>query len=87
MVFFDAARDETGNPRLSVMPQWWYYLIITIPLTIVIFLAWIIWQRWDRPGLFGFSFSMPVAGKNAKHQSGMTPNDTVLSPLPGINGT
>ncbi|PPQ86187.1 hypothetical protein CVT25_006930 [Psilocybe cyanescens] len=40
MVFF----DTQGN-SLSVGPQWWLFPVITIPLTIAVFVAWVLWQR------------------------------------------
>ncbi|PPQ93028.1 hypothetical protein CVT25_006210, partial [Psilocybe cyanescens] len=40
MVFF----DTQGN-SLSVGSQWWLFPVITIPLTIAVFVAWVLWQR------------------------------------------
>ena len=51
MVFFYNVEDQHGTAKLAVMPQWWYFLAITISLTILVFLTWIIWQRWKAQAL------------------------------------
>lgn len=45
MTFFDTATDENGKTVLRVLPEWWYFLAATIPLTAIIFAFWIWWQR------------------------------------------
>ncbi|TFK41433.1 hypothetical protein BDQ12DRAFT_732985 [Crucibulum laeve] len=46
MVFFNSGFDSLGRPVLSVAPQWWYFPAITIPLTVLVFCIWVLWQRW-----------------------------------------
>jgi membrane protein implicated in regulation of membrane protease activity len=41
--FFDYA--ETG---LRVSGKWWVLLAVTIPLTIVVFVVWLLWLRFRR---------------------------------------
>ena len=46
MAFFNTGIDETGRAGLlSVSPQWWYFPIITVPLTILVFGVWQWWRR------------------------------------------
>ncbi|KAF8963524.1 hypothetical protein BDZ97DRAFT_1758596 [Flammula alnicola] len=42
MVFFNTTPDNS----LSVGPQWWIFLVITVPLTVVVFATWVLWQRY-----------------------------------------
>ncbi|KAF6751412.1 hypothetical protein DFP72DRAFT_907517 [Ephemerocybe angulata] len=45
MVFFDtSASPTTGHLGLSIAPSWWLYPVITIPLTILVFIAWNGWR-------------------------------------------
>ena len=44
MVFFHGT-DANGTATFGASPQWWYYPVITIPLTIVVFIIWAIWRR------------------------------------------
>ena len=46
MVFFDTKTNENGTESIIVGRQWWLFLIITIPLTILVFATWIAWQRY-----------------------------------------
>ncbi|TFK41430.1 hypothetical protein BDQ12DRAFT_677968 [Crucibulum laeve] len=46
MVFFNSGFDSQGRPVVSVAPQWWYFPVITIPLTILVFFIWVLWRRW-----------------------------------------
>ncbi|TFK41431.1 hypothetical protein BDQ12DRAFT_720286 [Crucibulum laeve] len=46
MVFFNNGFDSLGRPVVSVAPQWWYFPVITIPLTILVLCIWVLWQRW-----------------------------------------
>lgn len=45
MTFFDTDIDENGKTVLRVLPEWWYFLAATIPLTAMIFAFWIWWQK------------------------------------------
>ncbi|KAL8805347.1 MAG: hypothetical protein Q9182_002021 [Xanthomendoza sp. 2 TL-2023] len=45
MVFFNTGRDEHGKATMEVSPLIWYYPVITIPLTILVFGVWEIWRR------------------------------------------
>ena len=45
MTFFDTTVDDKGKAVLQVLPEWWYFLAGTIPLTITIFVIWIWWQK------------------------------------------
>ncbi|KAF9474384.1 hypothetical protein BDN70DRAFT_899013 [Pholiota conissans] len=45
MVFFDSHPGNAGRMELSVAPQWWLFPLVTIPLTIIVFLVWVIWRR------------------------------------------
>ncbi|KAF8963510.1 hypothetical protein BDZ97DRAFT_1820257 [Flammula alnicola] len=45
MVFFNSQTTATGQTILSVTPQWWLFPSITIPLTILVFIIWLLWQR------------------------------------------
>jgi amino acid permease len=45
MVFFDSHPGTAGRMELSVAPQWWLFPSITIPLTIIVFIIWLIWRR------------------------------------------
>lgn len=45
MIFFDAGNPDGGLGKVTVSPQWWLFPVITIPLTIIVFLVWIIWKR------------------------------------------
>ncbi|KAJ2914152.1 hypothetical protein MD484_g6251, partial [Candolleomyces efflorescens] len=42
MVFFEAGGDSTGY--LTVTRGWWLYPVITVPLTVIVFLVWNIWR-------------------------------------------
>jgi surface polysaccharide O-acyltransferase-like enzyme len=46
MTFFNFQEDNTGNQQFQVSEKWWYFLAATIPLTIIVFLVWIAWQKW-----------------------------------------
>ncbi|KAL8945717.1 MAG: hypothetical protein Q9222_007782 [Ikaeria aurantiellina] len=45
MAFFNTGIDENGKATLQVSPLVWYFPVITIPLTIVVFIVWEIWRR------------------------------------------
>ena len=45
MTFFSSSADASGKPTLTVLPEWWYFPVATIPLTILVFGCWRLWQR------------------------------------------
>lgn len=45
MVFFYSENDSNGNITFETMPQLWYFLAITVGLTVLVFLSWMVWQR------------------------------------------
>lgn len=45
MVYFTVDKDQDGSIRLVVMPQLWQFVVITIGLTVLVFMVWIVWQR------------------------------------------
>ena len=45
MAFFNNGTDTSGQPTLTVLPQWWIFPVITIPLTLLVFGLWRIWQQ------------------------------------------
>jgi len=46
MVFFDTKANENGSESIVVGRQWWLFPTITIPLTIVVLVTWVVWQRY-----------------------------------------
>ena len=44
MVFFHA--DTDTSKTLGVSSQWWLYLAVTVPLTIIVFGSWVVWLQW-----------------------------------------
>ena len=45
MTFFGNSADTSGHPTLTVLPQWWYFPVATVPLTALVFGFWRLWQR------------------------------------------
>ena len=45
MTFFTSSTDASGVASLSVLPQWWYFPVATIPLTILVVGCWRLWQQ------------------------------------------
>ena len=45
MAFFNNGTDTSGQPTLTVLPQWWIFPATTIPLTLLVFGLWRIWQQ------------------------------------------
>ena len=45
MVFFDFQEDASGTQTFQVSDRWWYFLAATIPLTVIVFVVWIVWQK------------------------------------------
>ncbi|KAL8679100.1 MAG: hypothetical protein Q9186_004595 [Xanthomendoza sp. 1 TL-2023] len=62
MVFFNAGTDEHGKATMEVSPHIWYYPVITIPLTILVFGVWEVWRR--KRQARSKAFENPVAGKD-----------------------
>jgi hypothetical protein len=52
MTFFQARTDANGRPTFAVSPQWWYFPLVTVPLTILVFGGWAVWKR--KRGVAGF---------------------------------
>lgn len=69
--------DDTGQTKLAVTPQWWYFVAITLPLTIIIFLIWMVWQRWER----GYKFEIILQSLLGRFFTarGPPPKTTLLS--------
>jgi ammonia channel protein AmtB len=44
MVFFDFTVDVNGRSAFTVSHRIWYYVVITVPLTILVFAVWVTWQ-------------------------------------------
>ena len=70
MTFFDTAIDENGKTVLQVLPEWWYFLAATIPLTAMIFAFWSWWQkqRNAKGGQNLYRPSMDITTERAKEQ-------------------
>ena len=86
MTFFDTATDENGKTVLRVLPEWWYFLAATIPLTAMIFAFWIWWQkqRNAKGGQNRYRLSTDITTERAKEQRS---EDYALQKLhPSING-
>ena len=45
-MFFDTKANENGSESIVVGKQWWLFPAVTIPLTIVVFATWVVWQRY-----------------------------------------
>jgi hypothetical protein len=45
MTFFNFQQDELGNQQFQVSTRWWYFLAATLPLTVLVFTVWIVWQK------------------------------------------
>lgn len=37
--------DASAQPTMTVLPQWWIFAVTTVPLTLLVFGIWRIWQR------------------------------------------
>lgn len=46
MTLFNFQEDSTGNQQFQVTDKWWYFIAATVPLTAIVFLIWIFWQKW-----------------------------------------
>ena len=46
MAFFDSKANGSGSESLIVGRQWWLFPVITIPLTVLVFIIWVAWQRY-----------------------------------------
>jgi len=47
MVFFDTKANDDGSESIIVGRQWWLFPAITIPLTVLVFALWVVWQRYS----------------------------------------
>lgn len=45
MAFFNNGTDALGQATLTVLPQWWIFPAVTIPLTLLVFGLWRLWQQ------------------------------------------
>jgi hypothetical protein len=45
MTFFNFQEDGVGREQFQVSKRWWYFLAATIPLTALVFVIWIVWQK------------------------------------------
>jgi uncharacterized membrane protein YhaH (DUF805 family) len=69
MVFFNAGVDINGRATFAVSPQVWYYVVVTIPLTILVFIVWALWLRHQRlvdknyKGKIALSDGIPIANQ------------------------
>lgn len=45
MAFFNNGTDASGRATLTVLPQWWIFPAVTIPLTLLVFGLWRLWQQ------------------------------------------
>ncbi|KDR76473.1 hypothetical protein GALMADRAFT_225529 [Galerina marginata CBS 339.88] len=45
MVFFNSQTNTAGKTSFYVAPQWWIFPAVTIPLTICVFVIWMIWRH------------------------------------------
>ena len=67
MVFFNTGTNAAGKTSLLLAPQWWLFPAITIPLTGLVFLIWIVWWRIrDWKTLAGLAFSQEAKEKGAQ---------------------
>jgi len=48
MVFFNSKSSDSGGESLIVGRQWWLFPAITIPLTILVFAIWVVWQQYRK---------------------------------------
>jgi hypothetical protein len=46
MGFFQFHKDSENHSHISVAPEWWLYLAVTLPLTAVVLGAWNGWLWW-----------------------------------------
>lgn len=46
MPFFGTTKGNGQGDGFDVSHWFWLYVIITVPLTVMVVLAWLIWQRW-----------------------------------------
>ncbi|KAF4612722.1 hypothetical protein D9613_011811 [Agrocybe pediades] len=65
MIFFSEA-DAQGRQVLTVSPQWWLFPVITIPLTVLVFVIWMIWQRRRK---------VPEIASELRHDSALGPQE------------
>jgi len=45
----DTSPQQPGNlPHLKVAGDWWIYIAVTLPLTLLVVVVWTGWLRWER---------------------------------------
>ena len=44
MVFFEV--DQNGGREIKVASSIWLYVAITVPLTVVVLVLWLVWLNW-----------------------------------------
>jgi magnesium-transporting ATPase (P-type) len=44
-VFFNVGQDTSGSESFWVSQRWWYYLVVTVPLTVLVFVVWLLWRE------------------------------------------
>ena len=45
MSFFNNTTDASGKQKLSILPEIWWFPVATIPLTVLVFVLWRLWQQ------------------------------------------
>ncbi|KAF8858725.1 hypothetical protein BDZ45DRAFT_784875 [Acephala macrosclerotiorum] len=65
-VFFNFQQSPGGQEEFQVSTDWWYYLVVTLPLTVIVFTVWIIWQKAQ---LSGKKELRSMGGRNLKGMS------------------
>lgn len=45
MSFFNFTADVAGKQKMSVSPEFWWFPVATIPLTLLVFVLWRLWQQ------------------------------------------
>lgn len=71
MTFFNFQQDDGGHQDFQVSRRWWYFLAATIPLTILVFMVWIVWQkirarRFEREDLLETNRREAIDGRDSK---------------------
>lgn len=48
MGFFDTSSDDRGNVNFSVSNNWWWYLVVTLPLTAFVLFSMGGWEAFGK---------------------------------------
>ena len=51
MGFFSTGAGPNGEPQLLIAPQWWWLLVLAIPLTALTYLMMYVLGTWKIPEL------------------------------------